>query len=90
MRNDFATLSFRPSLTFIIDLPVKVGLKRLSKIDRIEKERDEFHASVRSEYLKIAKEEPKRVKIIDGTKSIEEQTEEIISIVSKCLKRRVK
>lgn len=90
MINDFATERLKPNLTFIIDLPVRVGLKRLSKIDRIEKEREEFHIRVRSEYLKIAKEEPQRVKIIDGTKGVEEQTKEIVSVVHRYLKRRAR
>jgi len=90
MINDFATERLKPNLTFIIDLPVRVGLKRLSKTDRIEKEREEFHIRVRSEYLKIAKEEPQRVKIIDGTKGVEEQTGEIVSAVHRYLKRRAR
>lgn len=90
MINDFATERLKPNLTFIIDLPVRVGLKRLSKTDRIEKEREEFHIRVRSEYLKIAKEEPQRVKIIDGTKGVEEQTGEIVSVVHRYLKRRAR
>jgi len=90
MINDFATERLKPNLTFIIDLPVRVGLKRLSKTDRIEKEREEFHTRVRSEYLKIAKEEPQRVKIIDGTKGVEEQTGEIVSAVHRYLKRRAR
>ncbi len=90
MINDFATERLKPNLTFIIDLPVRVGLKRLSKTDRIEKEREEFHIRVRSEYLKIAKEEPQRVKIIDGTKGVEVQTGEIVSVVHRYLKRRAR
>ena len=65
-----------PDLTFLIDIPVKVGLlraKKRSHLDRFENEEIQFHERVKSSYYKIAKENSKRIKIING-----EQTEEKI------------
>lgn len=73
----------KPFLTFLLDLDVEEGLRRnrhARKEDRFELETLEFHASVRSGFLQIAKEEPERVKVIDASKSPEEVSGEIIKI----------
>jgi dTMP kinase len=71
----------KPFLTFLLDLDVEEGLRRnrhAQKEDRFELETIEFHTSVRSGFLQIAKEEPERVKVIDASKSPEEVSMEII------------
>lgn len=63
----FATRNIMPGLTIFLDLPAKDGLKACAKIkikDRIEKRPMKFHLAVRSGYLKIARREPKRFKIV--------------------------
>jgi dTMP kinase len=65
--NGYATGSLSPNLTFLLDLPVKEGLSRVRRTDRIEQEEEEFHDRVRNEYLRIASEEPGRVVLLDGT-----------------------
>ena len=67
MLNDFATGSLSPNLTFLLDLPVKEGLSRVRRTDRIEQEEEAFHDRVRNEYLRIASGEPGRVVLLDGT-----------------------
>ncbi len=64
--NDFATSGIIPDLTFLIDLPPKIALSRLSHFDRIEREDLEFHKRVRSEYLQLARENESRIIVIDG------------------------
>lgn len=81
--NNFATSGLIPQITFLIDLPVEVGLERLSKKDRIEEEAVEFHDRVRGAYLTLARENPERIKILDGTKSVENIHKEIVNIVMK-------
>ena len=71
----FATSNINPGLTIFLDLPAKDGLKACGKIktkDRIERRPLKFHLRVRSGYLKIAKLEPSRFKIVkvDKSKSI--------------------
>ena len=57
----------RPDLTLLLDLPAEVGLARLGQPDRIEREAVEFHERVRREFLRIADENPDRVRVLDAT-----------------------
>ncbi|MDL1957111.1 MAG: dTMP kinase [Candidatus Desulfofervidus auxilii] len=66
----FSTFKFPlPHITFLLDCPVEIGLKRIrkKKLDRIEKENLTFHQRVREGFLKLAKAEPGRIKVIDAT-----------------------
>lgn len=61
----FATQGVEPNLTIIFDIDAKIGLSRLTRTkDRIEQRALAYHNRVRKGYLAIAKQEPKRVKII--------------------------
>jgi len=63
-------------------VPSAVGLSRLKgEKDRIEQESLEFHEKVRKGYIEIAKSEPDRVKVVDGTKSIEVIFKEVQSLI---------
>ena len=65
----------RPDLTFILDIPVEIGLKRASERstpDRFEQEKIEFFDRVRHGYLKIAEDNPGRCAVIDASQSLEE------------------
>lgn len=67
-----------PDLTFILDVPPEVGLarattRRLARAiagedaDAYEKRDVDFHERLRQGYLAIAKAEPRRCRVIDGT-----------------------
>jgi dTMP kinase len=67
-----------PDLTFILDTPAEAGLarattRRLARAiagedaDAYEKRDVEFHERLRQGFLDIAKGEPRRCKVIDGT-----------------------
>jgi dTMP kinase len=77
----WATESLFPTLTIVIDQPAEVGLARLKSRDRLEAEPLAFHERVRNEFLQIASMDPERYLIVDGTQSIDEIHEEIISRV---------
>jgi dTMP kinase len=68
--NDSATGSLKPDLTVLFDLPVKTGLKRAAGRglgrDRMEREKLEFHNRVRRVFLKAAREEKKRILIVNA------------------------
>ncbi len=78
------TNSFRPDLTLLLDLPAHSGIARLSRpglfgptdqgkgTDRIEKEDSRFHSKVRDEFLRIAREAPKRIVVIPATATQDE------------------
>ena len=82
--NTIATIGLKPDVTYIVDVPVEIGLDRLHNgtkaedIDRLESEDIDFHKRVRTGYLELAKKEPERVVVIDGTKSVEEIHQDIM------------
>ena len=61
----------KPDRTLIFDVPYEVSSARLAKtgktLDRFEREDRAFFDRVRNAYLGIAKEEPKRVRVIDAS-----------------------
>jgi dTMP kinase len=72
-----------PDITFYIDIPVGVANERKKKkskgkLDRIEMADIEFYNRVRNGYLEMAKQE-ERVRVIDGTQTIENIQNQIIS-----------
>ncbi len=61
----FATFSVKPDLTIFLDIDAKAGLNRAGKNkDRIEKRPLSFHQRVRLGYLKLARKEAGRFKVI--------------------------
>jgi dTMP kinase len=73
LANDVATGGLVPDLTFVVDVPIQVAFSRRGKdLDRIESEGADFHQRVREGFLALAKAEPERVVVIDGTRSIDD------------------
>lgn len=61
-----------PDVTFLFDLPREIAAQRLAgsrSLDRFERERSEFHARVRDEYLRLAAASPARFRVIDASLS---------------------
>ncbi len=88
-----ATQGMTPHLSLYLDLPVRVGLERAlkrRKADRLEAKNLSFHQKVRSGYLWIAKNEPRRFKRIELHKndSIQSVKEMIWDEVTRVLVRR--
>jgi dTMP kinase len=65
--------NFGPDLTLLLDAPVEVGLDRISgrSQDHFEREDRGFFERVRARYLDIAREDSRRVKVIDATQSLD-------------------
>lgn len=81
MLNNIATKNIKPDLTFVFDVDVKTSMQRVgNNKDRMENAGIEFFNRVRDGYLKIAEQEPDRVKIIDSTKAIEDIHEEVLKL----------
>jgi len=76
-----------PEITFLLDISVEDGFSR--KIDdvkdRIESSGLEFFNNVREGYLEVAKSNPRRVKVLDASKKIEDLHTEIIGYANKIL-----
>ena len=66
---DYATQGLVPDLTILLDLDVKIGLRRKQKADewnRLDAYTLEFHRRVRNGYLEMAKRESERWVVIDA------------------------
>lgn len=68
--NQVATGGLKPDRTFLFDLPVSEGLKRAhgrkKKLDRFDRESENFHEKVRQGYLALARQEKKRFYVLDA------------------------
>ena len=78
----WATESLFPTLTIVIDLSAEIGIGRLKSHDRLEAEPLAFHERVRQEFLQIARLDPERYLVIDGTQAIDQIHSEIINRVA--------
>lgn len=85
--NDIVSVSLKPDKTFLFDVPVEIGLARaccrmdmrqdLPREDRFETEARAFHQRVRDGYRFLAREEPDRFIVLDGTREIDDLQQEI-------------
>lgn len=81
--NEIVTPGLKPFLTFLLDIDVEEGLRRnreTNKNDRFEMETIEFHRLVRDGYLKLLKQEPQRIRLIDASRGIDKVHEEIVKV----------
>lgn len=88
--NQISSQGLIPDITFILDCPSRLGLKRALrrnkrlkniKEDRFEREDIRFHQRVRKGYLALAKMDPQRIKVIDtriGEDRVFEKIKDII------------
>jgi dTMP kinase len=88
--NNVVTEGIRPHLTFLLDCPVEMGLRRalgrnMKGQDRFEKEALSFHVRVRKGYLDLARKNKKRFVILDAMASRKEIEAEIIRHVERFL-----
>ena len=73
MINEFGTYTLKPDLTFFIDISVDIANSRMRvERDRIEKEGNDFQQRVRDQYLKLSENDPDRIVVINGDRSINE------------------
>jgi dTMP kinase len=80
--NTIVTQGIRPHLTFLLDCPVGVGLRRalgrnMKGQDRFEREALSFHRKVRNGYLELARKERKRFVVLDAMLHRDEVEREI-------------
>lgn len=61
---------------------------KISRLDRLDREKKAFHAKVRKGFLKLAKLYSKRFVVIDAARDLEQVTEDIQAAVNKRLKQR--
>ena len=84
--NKIATNGIVPDITFILDIDIETSLQRIGKgRDRMENAGREFFERVRNGYIEISKQEPKRVKLLNGKSPIEEIQNTISNYVEKLI-----
>jgi dTMP kinase len=86
--NNLAIGNCLPDLTIVIDLDPQLGLERArgrELFDRMENQELGFYQRVREGYLELARDEPLRVKVVDGEQSIDAVEEQIWNLVSDVL-----
>ncbi|MFZ2454844.1 MAG: dTMP kinase [Trichococcus flocculiformis] len=85
--NQFATEGIEPDVTLYIDVPAEVGIQRIHanlderEYNRLDQEKLAFHEKVRAGYLQLAKANPERIVVVDGTMSREEVAEACYHII---------
>jgi dTMP kinase len=86
--NRFASSGLQPTRTYLLDVPVEVSKGRLlqrsldsaqAPLDRIEQKGFEYHNRVREGFHQIAKEEPKRIVVIDAHRTEDEIAADIFT-----------
>ncbi|MBN2097619.1 MAG: dTMP kinase [Candidatus Omnitrophica bacterium] len=84
-----ATSDLEPDLTILLDISAKEGLRKLGRLDRIEKRPLSFHRRVRRGYLQLARENPRRIKVVPLSKDIARTQSAIRKIVDKKWRFRI-
>ncbi len=84
-----STLNLVPDITFLLNLPVKEGLKRLDLRDettnRMDEEPMEFHELIRQGYVSEANLNTNRIKIINASHNAEDVQKQIRSLIDNIL-----
>ncbi len=92
--NHHSSGGIKPDVTFLLDCPSEVGLKRALQRNRtlkqenegrFEKEKIQFHRRVRKGYLAIAKKEPRRVKVLDTREGEDKVFDKIQKLVDRLI-----
>ena len=74
--HNFTVGDYYPDCTFLLDISVEEGRKRIAsrsggELDRMEREPDSFFEKVRSGYLNLADSEPERFEVLDASLSVD-------------------
>jgi dTMP kinase len=74
----------QPDLTLVFDAPVELALGRLAKDrgDRFELENKTFFERVRAEYLERVAAEPRRMRMIQGGRPLNEVKKDVEDVIS--------
>lgn len=88
--NKTVTGGLQPNLTFLLDINPKKGLSRKQKnkqpLNRLDKESSLFHSRVREGYLKLAKNNRRRIIVINGDRPLQDIQKEIFKKVLEKIK----
>lgn len=88
--NSFATAGLVPDCTFIFDISVDISNDRMQKMnkvkDRLELNDRAFYERISAGYRYLAESEPQRIFLLDGSKPIEQLSEQVCCRIRDFLK----
>lgn len=87
---DLVQGSLRPDITFLFDLDANIGLARAQsrgETDRFEQQHIDFFNRVRAQYLKMAKSEPQRFRLIEAQYDLKHVQGQITQKLDEILKK---
>jgi len=88
--NNFATGGLNPHLTFIFDISVELSCARIQKMnktkDRLELGSRDFYQRISEGYRFLAKTEPERILLLDGSQLLETISEQVYCRIKDILK----
>jgi dTMP kinase len=81
--NEWAVSGVVPEMVFVLDVAPDRALDRQHRADRIGKEGVDFQAEVRDAYYGMAERDPDRVRILDGSLTVDELADTIVEALSR-------
>ena len=88
--NEIAVDGLMPDLTFLLLVEPGEGKRRISHgpLDRLEREELDYHKAVYEGYMVLLENNRQRMKVIDGSKSMDQVEEEILQRALEFLKEK--
>lgn len=91
--NQFATNGLTPDLTLYFEINPEIGLERIqnnreNEVNRLDKDQLDFYQRVHEGYLKLAQDNPQRIKVINANQSIDKVTKDVLAILNCFLKTK--
>jgi dTMP kinase len=89
--NRLATADLTPDMTIVFDIPTAIGLRRRRAqhdVNRLDMESMSFHERVRKGFLQLAKQEPRRIKIIKSTGTQEQISDAVADLIEPLLEHK--
>lgn len=83
----WATDGLLPHRTILLDLPAGALQERRedAELDRLERAGEDFHESVRAQFLRLAEEDPERFAVIDGSLPADQVHAQVLEAVAEVL-----
>jgi len=85
--NALATGGLSPQLTVVLDLAPEQARLDAKRLDRLESEGVEFVARVAEGFRELARAEPDRIKLVNGSAEVDVVHAEIVTLVQRLLER---
>lgn len=85
--NKFATAGLVPDLTIVFDIDPALARARLDSrpvgglLGAFDEQHSDFHERMREGYLKMAREQPSRIKVVDASGAVEETHSRVMALV---------